>query len=770
MNIKKIAVFIIFICIFLVLFQSVIHNPEYEDNKAKFIWIENDDEKSSNTWACFRNNFYIDNIDDISDVVCNIAVDSKYWLYINGEIVVRDGGLKRGENTSSIYYDEIKIDEYLRLGLNNISVLVWYYGKDGFSHVDSGQGAFLFETKIGNNLIVSNESWKATRNLAYLDDEENLNSRLSESNIYYDSNLEIDGWFLNDYDDSSWDYAVSYGEAGDEKWGELIKRDIPFFKYSDINEYLSQERTGNIIEVKLPYNMQLVPYLKVNANANEKIIISNNENFDNSVNYGKVTYITKNGLQEFESPSWINGDKIYYSIPDGIEVISLGYRETGYDAEIIGSFSCDDNLLNELWEMASRTLYVNMRDTYMDCPDRERAMWIGDTSLDMEEAMYSLDTSANALYEKCIKTFIGWQSNGVYNTVAPSISARMNLPVQNLLAISAMYDYYNYTGNEEFLRLVYPSIKEYLKLWNIGEDGIVSGTDFYYQDIISWYDSQGLTDDAISENIWYYYALKNTTKITEILNLEEADFYRARLERMKKGLNEKFWDGNGYKSDNIEFYDARLNSIAIISGLADEEKYESIVEEIKDSYDNSVFMEKYILEALSVVGKTEIVQERIKDRYSQMVNDKDYSTTLWEYWDKDNGGKNHAWAGGPLVIMSKYFAGISPLKPGYSEISIKPDLGNLNSLKSTVDTVKGPINIEVEKKENALILEINTPEKTLVAIPKMTDKDKVSIDIDNENIYKDGYFIENDFSKYEKEDDKYIYIYIKSGKYSIKSR
>ncbi|MFR7465122.1 MAG: hypothetical protein ACLUVG_09725 [Phocaeicola vulgatus] len=30
-----------------------------------------------------------------------------------------------------------------------------------------------------------------------------------------------------------------------------------------------------------------------------------------------------------------------------------------------------------MWEKSQRTLYITMRDTYMDCPDRERAQWWG---------------------------------------------------------------------------------------------------------------------------------------------------------------------------------------------------------------------------------------------------------------------------------------------------------------------------------------------------------------------------------------------------------
>ena len=32
-----------------------------------------------------------------------------------------------------------------------------------------------------------------------------------------------------------------------------------------------------------------------------------------------------------------------------------------------GSFACDDDFYNELWKRSARTLYITMRDNYMDC-------------------------------------------------------------------------------------------------------------------------------------------------------------------------------------------------------------------------------------------------------------------------------------------------------------------------------------------------------------------------------------------------------------------
>ena len=38
----------------------------------------------------------------------------------------------------------------------------------------------------------------------------------------------------------------------------------------------------------------------------------------------------------------MNGHEMLYVIPAGVEVLGLKYRETGYNADIKGTFTCDD--------------------------------------------------------------------------------------------------------------------------------------------------------------------------------------------------------------------------------------------------------------------------------------------------------------------------------------------------------------------------------------------------------------------------------------------
>ena len=742
-----------------------------------FIWtddIEIPVGHAPGEWVCFRKNIDIDK--DVEYARFEIAAESKYWLYINGSLVVSDGGLKRGKTPNSTYYDQIDATKYLNKGNNNISILVWYYGKSGYSHVDAGHGALLFQGTINENKIVSDKSWKVKRYSPFINADSINGLRLSESNLVYDANLEMPDWNLLSCDDSSWDNAKVVKNIDKSKWEKMVLRDIPFFTKEDIKEYRNFEDKDKvfpedvILELKPDYNMQLYPYFKIEASKGDKIAISNKRDFNNIDEYGKIDYIAKDGIQEFESPAWISGENIYYFIPKGVKIISLGYRKTGYDINDYGEFVSHDSELDTLWKMAQRTLEVNMRDNYMDCPDRERALWMGDLSLEMEEAVYSLDPNANKLYEKAIYAFLGWKENGVFNTVPSSIISKQQLPIQNLMAIISVYKYYEYTGFSNIVKDAYPSFAEYMKdNWKIESDGKVSPAGNYEYNLNEWYDASENADKELENIVWYYYAYSTLGKMAELsMEDEDAKEIVTEAQKIKNYINKNYFDGEGYKSKSYNGYSSRANAIAVISGIADSEYYDSISSILINNYDNSTFMERYILEALCIMGKEDKAIDRMKYLYKDMIEDEPNNSTLWEYWDKEEGSKNHAWSGGPLVILSKYIAGIQPEKPGFREALIKPSFGGLDEFHAKVNSEYGTIILDAKKSSDSLYLVLNLPVNAIVAVEKMSLDPDIYI---NGSKLNDGNSLSiRDEAKFVKQDEKYIYYEVEPGEYIFTSR
>ena len=732
---KKKLIIILIILAAIVLIAANIKNSKKEVNiekdsfDASYIWSNTNNlpgEGKNNKWVAFRKKV---TINDIDNVEAKISVDSRYWLYINGKLVVRDGMLKRAEKPDAINYDVIDISKHLKQGENTIAVLAWYFGNVSFSHIDTTRGALLFECEADGKKIVSDSSWKVKTLEAYKDsDIEYDNERLSEPNILYDANLEIGNFYEESYDDSTWENAIEYGKANEAPWGELIKRDIPLFVSSDsIMEYENLEYYKNrytnkedTIAMELPYKMQIYPYLKVDAKANARIDIIPDLGNEETQNSHITSYITKDGVQEFEGLSWISGNKIYYKIPKGVKIISLGYRLTGYDSNVVGSFSSNDEALNKLFTMGINTLKLNMRDTYMDCPDRERALWMGDASIDMEQASYVLDANAYDLYRRSITTFVNWKENDILFTMNPTVLTKIQIPIQNYITIGSLYDYYMYSGDKKLLETSYEGVKSYMNLWKVNSKGLLEeklvAKDYEWE----WFDDDYQTDKELLKEVVYYYNLDKLKNISELLGYKiDSMTFKNKLSRISKNFDANYWDGEGYKSPDYEKYDQRANAFAVLSGLASEDKYDKIAKILIDEKDNTPYMERYILEALCYMGKIEESQERMKLQYASMLSDENEGNTLWEFFDSNvsKGSKNHAWSGGPIIIIDKYYAGIKPIEAGYSKIFIEPKLGTIDNLTSKVPTPNGEIELDIQKSEMGFNIKVKTIGITDIKLP-----------------------------------------------------
>ena len=686
------------------------------DWKAKWIWMS-EEKDSKNIRLCFNKKVTADKIPD--ELIARIAAENKYQLYINGECVIREGGLKRGPSPTGCYFDEVDIASYLHKGENLISVLVWYWGKEvSYSSTDAGCGGLLFEAESEELSIISDSSWSVIKSPAFLEDQGKLkpNYRLPESNVYYDARMEIDGWNTPYYDFSAWEKADEFAQGGEGCWGETYSRDIPQFKDFGLKDYENSKefegkswRIKKKITLKIPYNAQLTPYLEVEATEGKKIVITTENTYMGSIH---STYVTKQGVQAFESPAWFNGETITYEIPSGVKIISLKYRESGYNTEFSGSFTCENVNMNKLWQKSLRTLYVTMRDNFMDCPDRERAQWWGDVTNEMMLMMYSLAPSAYNLYRKGVSTMLSYidPETKVLQTVVPIKKDYFELPCQQLAGVGGFWVYYMYTGDKEFIRSVYSAAKDYINLWNISESGLVE----HRKGSWDWKDWGDKIDEAPLENAWYYYAVTSVKNMAELLGDEAT---ASELENKMEALYtayQSMWTGDGYKSRENKGYDDRGNAVAVLSGLCDKAKYSKIKEILFGTRNSSPYMEHYVLEALCTMGEFKLAEKRMLERYSEMI-ELDYST-LWENWKRFDGTSNHAWSGGPLVVMSKHIAGIRPLTAGYGKAEIRPQYDLHKQICCKVPAIIGEIKFEYKLENGKALINLEYPESAQIIL------------------------------------------------------
>ena len=726
--------------------------------KAK--WISTDRSQSAtNTWLAYRKIIDIQEIPE--KAISKIAVDSKYWLWINGKLVVFEGGLKRAVNPFDTYYDEVDIAPFLQSGENSIAVLVWYFGKDGFSHQSSGRAGLIFDCQAAGFELFSDNTWNCgVINSYQVAGEPFPNYRLPESSILYDARKDIGPWQTDKT--IRLGGAVVIGNAGDYPWNKLVKRPIPLFKDFGLTNYPKQNipiaSLGfDTIVCELPYNAQITPYLKVDAPEGMKITIATDNYLfykgDGLADGIRAEYITKNGIQEYESLGWMNGHKVYYIIPKGVKVLELKYRESGYDTEFAGSFHCSDPFFNTLWEKARRTLYITMRDSYMDCPDRERALWTGDAVNEAGEAFYALCPSSHALARNWLSQMFGWQKpNGVL--YSPFGNWKRELPGQILATIGyyGLWTYYKYTGDKQILIDYYDGANRYLNLWEPDGKGTMEmrmGKMHHWgHEHWTWGDWGENKDMLLLYNLWYYLAIKGMNNAAvELGKTDDVARYTQFMTDFKTSFNQQFWNGTAYRDPEYQGEtDDRAQALAVVSGVADPDKFPALLRIFQTEEHASPYMEKYVFEAMMQMGYEKEAMKRHQKRFAPMVNHPDF-TTLFEGWgigtEGFGGGTvNHAWSGGGLTILSQYVCGIAPLKPGFEMFQVMPQPGHLTEASTSLESVKGFISTSFKKQASRMEIKVSVPASTnaVVGVPAQGVK---RIRLNGKLVWQNGKYLRN---------------------------
>ena len=755
-------------------------------NNAQWIWQQEDG--PSNTWMSFRKTITIDEIPAI--VEANIAVDSKFWLWINGEMVLFEGGLSRGPSQAgdwdrkkkitptNSWYDTVNIQPYLKKGENTIAILAWYWGRETHkgTHIDSGKGGLLFSAKIGDQIVVSDASWKALQHPGYDNTIAPASKAIVQYSVKYDAQNPMNdwsdsAWYMPSFSDAEWPSAIEKGALGAAPWYNLEKNFVPKLVNHGLQDYANHTElqlpftsTGQTIICKLPFNKQITPYLEIEAKAGDSIYITT----DDVRNQIHATYIAKAGIQKFESFSWMNGHEIQYTIPAGVKVKALKYRWMSV-GEMAGKFEVDDRFYQRLWWMGNNTLFVCARDNFMDCPDRERALWIGDVADQVGYLFYSMDNAGRQLLKKAILQTTAFSENGVIGALGP-LRVR-ELVAQSLQFIAqGIWPYYLNTGDKKTLEKAYPFVYDYLALFPMQENGLPQYRKGKSPDSWDWVD-WGVKNTADKEPIqmaFYYLALKEAKKMADVLGKKtDIKWYEDRMKTMKPAFDKAYWEDGFYSTNKEKFKDDRANAIAIVSGIANVNYYNQIVDNVLiPNRFSSPHFEWMVEEAMCIADRHKESLQRMKEQYQSQV-DKEGMSTLYEMFPK-GGSYNHAW-NGSNKILSKYIAGVEPTEVGWREYQIMPTLLHIKYLKKTIPTVNGNIDIDIKLEDKTYQMALISPSQTtaLIGIPK-SGKDIKEVWVNEQLIWKKGKSKKkiNDFD-YSEESSEYLKFRADAGTWKI---
>jgi Glycogen debranching enzyme len=443
-----------------------------------------------------------------------------------------------------------------------------------------------------------------------------------------------------------------------------------------------------------------------------------------------------------------------------IEYNSISMLYEFLPEEYKGSFRCNDELLNRIFDVSAYTLHLTTREFFIDGIKRDRWTWSGD-----------------AAQSYLMNYYLFFDSETVKRTILQlrgkdPVTSHINTIVDyTFYWFISIYDYYKYSGDRDFVALIYPRMKTLMDycLSRRNSDGMMEGLvgDWVF---IDWADfSMSKAGEVSFEQLLFHQSLKAMAACAEIIDLQEdKNFYNNLSDTLQQRIFDKFWDKNAFihnveNGNSSEQITPFVNMFAILFDFVNAEKREQIKQNVLLNPDalkiTTPYMRFYELEALCQLDEYQYVLDEIRSYWGGMLELG--ATSFWEKYNPEQSGVKHlemygrpygkslchSWGASPLYLFGKYLLGVKPEKAGYKEFSIRPNLCDLQWIEGEVPTPNGKISVFMDNK-------------TL----------KISASEGEGWLYiKSSLLPEGNFEKIEKTDENSYKLWIESGKlYEVK--
>lgn len=416
------------------------------------------------------------------------------------------------------------------------------------------------------------------------------------------------------------------------------------------------------------------------------------------------------------------------------------------------SFSSSDDRLNQIYEMCKYSTIANTFNGDYANSERERMMYEADCYI-QQMSHYAIDRDfATARYST---------ENLIYHASWPTEWI-------NHSVFMAWSDYL-YTGNTDLIEQYYNDLKAKTLTGLETPEGLISSrtglqtksflASIHYDgdmlhDIDDWPDAdQGIYPNGETDNYerkdyntvvnaFYYRALVLMSRMALATHhQEDAAFFEAKAEKVKKKFNEDFFDGvNKIYFDGIgsRHFSLQANMFPLAFGLVPDKYKESVVNYVKSKWMAcSVYAANYLMEGLYNAGQGNYALQL-------MTNDSDrgwlnmirvgatMTTEAWDIkYDPHDISWSHAWSASPAHIVPRLIMGIQPAEPGFGKIIIKPQPGDLKWAKMKLPTIRGDILADLRQDTGSSFdLNITIPANTTaqVYLPKVSDKYILTVD------------------------------------------
>ena len=544
--------------------------------QAKWIWC--DTEAQADEYAEFYSSFYY-NKGEKAELL--ISADSNYAVYINGVLATF------GQYADFPYdkiYDVVDVSSFCKAGKNHLAIVVWYYGIDTTSVYYPGNAALMFALSCdGKCVCASSEQTLSRKSFAYAHHRKKILTGQMGLSFFYDAAKE-----------DCWKIGCLNGFAQ----SVFVEQDLPLRKRpceklvleSPVEGMLCKKVSETDFIFDLGINTVGFLHIETESDTEQTLLISYGEHLADGVVRRKI------GNRDFSVEVGVRKGETVYMNPfrrlgcKYLEVQSEKPLENLKISVVPTMYPVDEKerpLLtadqNEIYEACVRTLHLCMHEHYEDCPWREQALYAMDSRNQMLCGYYAFEETRfpRANLELMSKDN---REDGLLSICYP-IKMDLVIPSFSLHYFTACAEYLCYSGDEAFLRTIYPKLQSVLSVFlsKMKTEGDVilpfeKGWNFYeWKKGLEGYGDISLDDPDLILNGLLSIALQKMAEISEALGIENS--YGKIAEKLNASIRTVFYDHEKelFRDRNGEVsYSVLGNSITILCGACEKHTAEGL--------------------------------------------------------------------------------------------------------------------------------------------------------------------------------------------------
>lgn len=398
-----------------------------------------------------------------------------------------------------------------------------------------------------------------------------------------------------------------------------------------------------------------------------------------------------------------------------VNAIEIG---SGYPR--IGSFSCSDSRLNEIWEVGRHTVKCNMQEYLWDGIKRDRLIWVGDMYPEVMTILNSYGT-ADVVPRSLDFVTENYKLPAWINGMCP----------YSIWWLLIQARWYEYSGDLAYLTSCKPYLTGLVKQLcdNVAPDGRETLEGGRFLDWPSKADTAAVNTGLHALMIM---AMKEGSSLCRTIGENElaanCDACLERLESRSTEISSSFFAAGVDMTRP-----GRKQAVALmkLAGMIDSAKAADALMTGR-SKGFSTFYGYFMLEALAESGEYADAMALISEFWGGMIDLG--ATSFWEDFDIswiENAGRIdeipsedkvdvhrnyggycyksyrhslcHGWASGPTAWLSRHVLGLSPASCGQKTVSVDPHLGNLEWAEGTYPTPFGTVRIKVTRTESGKV-------------------------------------------------------------------